>query len=218
MATFLDRRDAGRQLAAKLDRYRDQATLVVALPRGGVPVGDEVARALDAELDVLVARKLGAPGNPEFAIGAIAPGVTWLEESTVRTLAVPRDYISSVIAREEAEMRRREEAFRPGRPPLEVAGRTVILVDDGLATGATAIAAIESLRRRKPRALVLAVPVGSSDTIAALRPRVDELVCLDSPLFFRAVGQAYVDFAPTTDHEVLEILRGRHVEVAEGDL
>jgi predicted phosphoribosyltransferase len=218
MATFLDRRDAGRQLAAKLDGYRDQSTIVVALPRGGVPVGDEIARALDAELDVLVARKLGAPGNPEFAMGAIAPGVTWLEEATVRALAIPRDFISSVVAREETEMHRRELEFRPGRPPLDVVGRTVILVDDGLATGATAIAAIESLRRRKPKTLVLAVPVAAPDTLTALRPRVDDLVCLDAPLFFRAVGQAYVDFAPTTDQEVVEILRGRHVEAAEGNL
>ena len=218
MTTFLDRRDAGRQLAAKLAKYRDASPIVVALPRGGVPVGDEIARALDAELDILVARKLGAPGNPEFAIGAVAPGVTWVEDASVKALGVSNEFLASAVAREQEELRRREEKFRGDRPPLEVGKRIVILVDDGLATGATAIAAIESLRRQAPAGIVLAVPVGSPDTVGDLRSRVDDLVCLDTPSFFRAVGQAYVDFTPTTDEDVHEILRGRHVEAGEASV
>lgn len=218
MATYLDRRDAGRQLARRLANYRDTQPVVLGLPRGGVPVADEVARALNATLDVLVARKLGAPGNPEFAIGAIAPGVTHLEESHVRALSVPTEYIQRAVAREQAELRRREQLFREGRPPAEVAGRTVILVDDGLATGATVRAAIKSLRRRSPGRIVLAVPIGGPDTVESLRPEVDELVCLETPGFFRAVGQGYVDFSPVTDVEVQELLRGRYVESEEGEV
>jgi len=218
MGTFLDRRDAGRRLAEQLLPFRDAGPVVIALPRGGAPVGDEIARALEAPLDVLVARKLGAPGNPELAIGAIAPGVVHLEPETIRALAVSEDYIRKAVAVEQEELRRREMRFREGRPALPVSGRTVILVDDGLATGATAVAAIESLRRQAPRAIVLAMPVGSPQALQQLRKLVDEVVCLESPLFFRAVGQAYVDFRQTTDQEVHDILRGRRAEAGEAEI
>jgi predicted phosphoribosyltransferase len=218
MGIFLDRRDAGRRLAEQLLPFRNADPVVIALPRGGAPVGDEIARALEAPLDVLVARKLGAPGNPELAIGAIAPGVVHLEPETIRALAVSEDYIRKAVAVEQEELRRREMRFREGRPALPVSGRTVILVDDGLATGATAVAAIESLRRQAPRAIVLAMPVGAPQALQQLRKLVDEVVCLESPLFFRAVGQAYVDFRQTTDQEVHDILRGRRAEAGEAEI
>ena len=218
MGVFLDRRDAGRRLAERLARFRDTCPIVIALPRGGAPVADEIARALEAPLDVLVARKLGAPGNPELAIGAVAPGVTHLEQDTIRALAVSDEYITRAAALEQEELRRRELRFREGRPALPVSGRTVILVDDGLATGATAIAAIASLRRQAPKAIVLAMPVGSPEALQQLRKLVDDVVCLEVPYFFRAVGQAYVDFRQTTDQEVHDILRGRQVEAAEGEI
>jgi putative phosphoribosyl transferase len=218
MPTFLDRRDAGRRLAQQLARYRDTGPVVIGLPRGGVPVADEVARALDATLDVLVVRKLGAPGNPEFAIGAIAPGVTHLERAHIQALNVPTEFIQHTVAREQSELRRREQLFREGRPPAEIGGKTVILVDDGLATGATIKAAIKSLRSRSPGRIVLAVPIGAPDTVEQLRALVDDLVCLETPAFFRAVGQGYVDFSPTSDRDVEKILRGRHVEAAEGEV
>jgi putative phosphoribosyl transferase len=218
MTTFLDRRDAGRRLAQQLVKYRDTRPVVIGLPRGGVPVADEVARALDATLDVLVVRKLGAPGNPEFAIGAIAPGVTHLERAHIQALNVPTEFIQHTVAREQAELRRREQLFRQGRPPAEIGGKTVILVDDGLATGATIKAAVKSLRSRSPGRIVLAVPIGAPDTVEQLRVEVDDLVCLEAPAFFRAVGQGYVDFSPTSDRDVETILRGRHLEADEGEV
>jgi putative phosphoribosyl transferase len=218
MTTFLDRRDAGRRLAQRLAQYRDTKPVVLGLPRGGVPVADEVARALDATLDVMVVRKLGAPGNPEFAIGAIAPGVTHFERTHIDALNVPKEFVQHAVAREQEELRRREKLFRGGRPAAEVGGKTVILVDDGLATGATVKAAIKSLRAMGPGRIVLAVPIGAPDTVEQLRPLVDELVCLETPAFFRAVGQGYVDFSPTSDRDVERILRGRHVEAEEGDV
>lgn len=218
MATYLDRRDAGRRLARQLAKYRDTGPVVIGLPRGGVPVADEIARALNATLDVLVARKLGAPGNPEFAIGAIAPGVTHLEQSHVRALSVPAEFIRHAVAREQEEIRRRERLFREDRPAAEVGGKTVILVDDGLATGATVRAAIRSLRGRSPGRIVLAVPIGAPDTVESLRSEVDELICPETPPFFRAVGQGYVDFSPTSDDDVRRILRARHVECEEGEI
>jgi putative phosphoribosyl transferase len=144
--------------------------------------------------------------------------VTFLEPSHVRALNVPTEFIQRSVAREQEELRRRERLFREDRPPVEVAGKTVILVDDGLATGATVRAAIRSLRARSPGRIVLAVPIGAPDTVEALRPEVDELVCPELPAFFRAVGQGYVDFSPTSDEEVQLILRGRHIESAEGDV
>jgi putative phosphoribosyl transferase len=203
---FLDRADAGRQLGQALTRFRDAEPVVLALPRGGVPVGLEVARALGAPLDVVVVRKLGAPGHPEFAVGAIAAGAVYVDQSIVRQLGVRPAYLEQVTAVEARELARREQTYRAGRPPLEIAGRLVILVDDGLATGATIRAAIASLRQRGPARVVVAAPVGAPETVARLREAADEVVCLETPPDFRAVSLAYRDFAPTSDGEVMRCL------------
>jgi putative phosphoribosyl transferase len=203
---FLDRADAGRTLGQALGHFRGGAPVVLALPRGGVPVGLEVARALGAPLDVVVVRKLGAPGHPEFAVGAIAPGAVYVDRSIVRQLGVPPAYLEEVTAAEARELARRELAYRGGRPPLDVGGRVVILVDDGLATGATIRAALASLRQRGPARVVLAAPVGAPETIARLREVADEIVCLETPPDFRAVSLAYDNFDPTSDAEVMRCL------------
>jgi predicted phosphoribosyltransferase len=209
MTTFVDRGDAGRQLATRLLHHRLERPVVLGLPRGGVIVADEVARALEAPLDVMVVRKLGAPGNPEFAIGALAPGVTHFEEETLRAIGVSKEYLRQVVVKEQEELRRREARYRAGRPHLELGGKTVILVDDGLATGATALAAAEAVRARGARHLVVAVPVASAETIEKVRREVDELVCLETPPSFYAVGQAYAHFAPVSDEEVEAVLTSR---------
>jgi putative phosphoribosyl transferase len=204
--TFQDRYDAGRRLAQALEQYRDEDPVILGLPRGGVVVAYEIARSLAAPLDVLVVRKLGAPGAQEFAIGAIAPGATLLSRNLVAGLRVPREYLARIIAREADELARRELVYRGTRGPLEVEGRTVILVDDGLATGATAQAAVESLRRRGPKKIVFAAPVCSADGAKALEEVADAVVCLECPADFGAVGYWYRDFSPTTDAEVIECL------------
>ena len=204
---FEDRRDAGRRLAGKLSRFRDERPMIFALPRGGVPVGYEISRALTAPLDVFVSRKLGAPGQPEFGIGAVAAGgVRVLNEDVVKRLGITDEYVERITARETAEVERRLRYFRGDRPEPEVGGRTAILVDDGLATGVTARAAVEALRLRGPRRLVLAAPVCAAQTAELLRPRVDELVCLESPTDLGAIGFWYRDFQQTTDEEVVELL------------
>jgi len=206
--SFRDREDAGTRLAERLAAHREANTLVLGIPRGGVPVAAAVARALGAELDILVARKLGAPISPELAIGAVtADGQRFLNESIVRDIGVSSAYLERVTREELAEAARREARFRGGAPPASVAGRTVILVDDGLATGATMIAAARSARARKPAKLVVAVPVGSIDACAALRREADEVVCLATPEPFWAVGVYYEDFGQTGDAEVERLLR-----------
>lgn len=205
---FADRRAAGIALAARLERYRGSDPLVLGLPRGGVPVAAEVARHLDGELDVVVARKLGAPVSPELAIGAItADGERFLNAGVIGMLGVPEMYIERVAAAQQDEARRREARFRKGRPPLRIAGRTVILVDDGLATGATMRAAVRAVRKQQPARLVVAVPVGAPDACTALRQEVDEVVCLGEPPDFGAVGLYYGDFRQVEDADVDNLLQ-----------
>ncbi|WP_371539628.1 phosphoribosyltransferase family protein [Streptomyces sp. NBC_00466] len=209
---FRDRREAGRDLAAELltaaaagDILRP---LVLALPRGGVPVAAEVARALKAPLDVLVVRKIGVPGHPETGVGAIADDDPPLFDSrSLQWLGLSEDALAPTVADERTELHRREDLYRHGRPSLVCGGRTVILVDDGLATGVTARAAVRHLRRQAPERLLLAVPVGAADGIAALRQEADEVICLQQPELFQAVGQWYLEFDQTSDGEVIEILR-----------
>jgi putative phosphoribosyl transferase len=204
---FEDRREAGRRLAEKLSRFKDEQTVVFALPRGGVPVGYEISRALEAPLDVFISRKLGAPGQPEFGIGAVAVGgVRILNQDVVRRLGIPDDYIEQITAQEIAEVGRRLRYFRGERPEPEVGGRTAILVDDGLATGVTARAAVQALRMRKPRSLILAAPVCAAQSAALFKTVVDELVCLESPSDLGAIGFWYRNFEQTSDEEVVELL------------
>ena len=205
---FRDRTDAGRRLAAKLADYagRDDV-IVLALPRGGVPVGAEVANALGAPLDVFLVRKLGAPGREELAMGAIASGgVRVLNPDVVDQLQIPTKWIDVVAAREGEELARREAAYRDGRPAPDVRGKTVILVDDGLATGASMKAAVAALRDLGPARVVVAVPVGAPETCQELGALADEVVCAVTPDPFYAVGSWYADFEQTTDEEVRELL------------
>lgn len=205
---FRDRTDAGRQLAGRLTHYagRDDV-LVLALPRGGVPVGYEVARALGAPLDVFLVRKLGTPGHEELAMGAIASGgVRVMNEQVVSALRPSDAVIERVEAKERRELERRECEYRGGRPPLAVRGKTVILVDDGLATGSTMRAAVAALRRLDPDRIVVAVPVGAAETCAEFRTEADEAICAHEPDPFHAVGIWYDDFSQTTDEQVRALL------------
>lgn len=205
---FQDRREAGRLLAGRLAQYagRDDV-IVLALPRGGVPVAFEVARALKAPLDVCVVRKLGVPGDQELAMGAIAAGgVRILNSEIVDGLALPAQVIESVIATEEKELARREHLYRGGRPLPRIKERTVILVDDGLATGSTMRAAIQALRNSSPARIVAAVPVGNSDTCEAMTAIADEVVCAAMPQPLLAIGHWYEDFSQTSDDEVRGLL------------
>ncbi|MFF9201897.1 phosphoribosyltransferase [Streptomyces sp. NPDC014986] len=211
---FRDRRQAGRALAARLRERRDEGALpdplVLGLPRGGVAVAAEVARALDAPLDVLVVRKVGAPFQEEFGVGAMAgDGVPVFDEATLRRLGLGEADLAPVVERERTELRRREQLYRRGRDAPEVRGRTVVVVDDGLATGSTARAALRALRSRAPGRLVLAAPVCSPEGAALMRSEADEVVCLHEPAAFMAVGQWYEEFDQLTDEDVLEALRRR---------
>jgi erythromycin esterase-like protein/predicted phosphoribosyltransferase len=205
---FSDRREAGRVLAEKLAAYANRPdVLVLALPRGGVPVAYEVARALGAPLDVFVVRKLGVPGYEELAMGAVATGgVRVLNDQLVERLGIPEHIIDAVAARERRELARRERLYRGGRPPPDVRGRTVILVDDGLATGATMHAAIQALRQQNPARIVVAVPTASPETCEEMKARADDVICAITPEPFHAVGRWYQDFSQTTDEEVAALL------------
>lgn len=216
MSTFEDRRDAGRKLAAALSKEASGNTIVLALPRGGVPVAYEVALALDAPLDVFVVRKLGVPGHEELAMGALASGgLIVLNDEIVRDRNISAEAIADVARAETHELTRREQAYRGGRPPVNVAEKTVIIVDDGLATGATMRAAIRALRKGTPVRIVVAVPTAAPETCAAIAEEADETVCAVTPEHFRAVGDWYQDFSDTRDEEVRELLaRAWHTESA----
>jgi predicted phosphoribosyltransferase len=204
---FEDRRDAGRRLAELLLPLAGEHPVVVALPRGGVPVGREVADALAAPLEILAVRKLGAPHNPEYGIGAIAEdGTRVFDPEALAVLGVSGGVLDAIVARETAELARRVSAYRAGRPPLPLADRTVIVVDDGVATGVTDTAALRALRRKKPRRLILAVPVCAPDSAARLREEADEVVCLAEPTRLYGVGQWYRDFSQVSDEEVIAAL------------
>jgi len=206
---FRDRADAGRALAGELTEFAGRSDVIVlGLPRGGVPVAYEVARALDAPLDVFLVRKLGLPGHPEFAMGAIASGdVRLINEDVVRMYRVTDTELETIIAQEERELERRERSYRDGRPFPSVEGRTVILVDDGLATGASMRAAIVALREKSPARIVVAVPVAAAETCNEFREWVEDIVCAETPAPFYAVGLWYEDFEQTTDEEVHDLLR-----------
>ena len=208
MTLYRDRSDAGRVLATQLTAYANRRdVLVLALPRGGVPVAYEVAKALHAPLDVFIVRKLGVPGHEELAMGAIATGgVCVLNEDVVQMLHIPDRVIEAVIAKEQQELERREHLYRDDRPPPDVRDRTIILIDDGLATGATMRAAIKALRQQHPARLVVAVPVAAPPTCEELGAQVDEIICAKTPEPFYGVGYWYEDFSQTTDEEVHALL------------
>jgi predicted phosphoribosyltransferase len=205
---FADRIDAGRRLAERLAAYEEsENVLVLGLPRGGVPVAAEVAEALGAPLDVFLVRKLGVPGHEELAMGALATGdAIVVNEDVVRNLHISDEAFRDVVRHERLELQRREQAYRRHAPPPTLAGKIVILVDDGLATGATMRVAVEAVRKQGPARVVVAVPVGAPQTVAALARFADEVVCASMPENFQAVGHWYEDFSPTTDDQVIEAL------------
>lgn len=220
MRTFENRADAGRRLARILARYADRAPVIVALPRGGVPVGYEIAHALHAPLDIMVVRKIGAPGEHELGIGALVDGdhpETVLNEELLSIMGVTREYLDREIQVELKEIRRRESVYRRGHPAIPLAGRTVIAVDDGIATGGSIRAALRGIRRRGASKIVLAVPVAAAETLKMLGGDVDEVVSLETPEFFGAIGEFYDDFSQTSDDEVMELLDRARVNPGRGD-
>lgn len=205
---FADRADAGRRLAERLLPLAGEHPIVLALPRGGLPVAREIALALDAPLDFLAVRKLGAPHNPEYGIGAVAEdGTRLLDTEALSILGVNGPTVDAILARETAELRRRVAAYRGDRSPPDLAGRTVIVVDDGVATGVTDTVALRAVRRRDPRRVVLAVPVCAPEAAARLAEEADDMICLSAPGLFAGVSQWYRDFSQVSDAEVVAILR-----------
>jgi len=205
---FTDRREAGNQLASRLREYKDElGVLVLALPRGGVATGYEIARALNVPLDIVIVRKLGFPGQPELGIGAISEtGTVILNESIISTYGVPKDYIDHEISRQKEEITRRVKLYRKGKKLLSLEGKTIILVDDGVATGATIKAAIATLKKEKLKKLVVALPVAPPGVADELKQMVDTFICIETPFDFMAVGAYYRDFAQVSDEEVVDFL------------
>jgi putative phosphoribosyl transferase len=205
--SFIDRADAGRRLAERLGRFRHARPVILALPRGGVPVAAEVSAALDAPLDLVIARKVGVPFQPELAMGAIAEdGDPVRNEYVIRTAEITDDEFARACARERLEIARRRRRYLGERPPTPLAGRTAIIIDDGIATGATMRAALVAVRRRKPDKIVLAVPVAPASALEDLRDAADEIVCLETPEYFGAIGLFYRDFGQVEDQSVVDIL------------
>lgn len=206
---FEDRNDAARQLVAALARYRGKHPLVLAIPRGAVPMGRLIADALGGELDVVLVRKLGAPGNPEFAVGAVDEAGWEYIADYAAEVGASKTYLAEEADAQLATMRARRATYTPARAPVDPAGRIVIVVDDGLATGATMMAALHSVRARGPKRLVCAVPVAAAESLEMVRPHADEVVCLDTPAAFHAVGQFYRTFGQVEDREVVAALAGK---------
>jgi putative phosphoribosyl transferase len=205
---FADRVDAGRRLAEALGHLQGEDVVVLGVPRGGVEVAAEVARSRGWPLDIVIPRKVGAPTNPELGLGAVAPGVRVLDERMIRQLGVSDEYLEREIADQEAEIRRRTETYRGDRPPVEVAGKVAVVVDDGVATGGTSAAALRWAREQGASRVVLAVPVAPREAVARLSKEADEVVCLATPDPFFAVGQWYEAFPQTSDREVVALLQG----------
>jgi putative phosphoribosyl transferase len=208
MMRFRDRREAGQLLAEELDFLKDKEDVVVlGIPRGGVVVAYEVAQAIGVPLDVYITRKISAPHNPELAIGAVASdGRTVLDHDLVRQLGVPKDYVEEETERQRREIERRAREYRGDRPPLDLAGKTVVVVDDGVATGATTMATLRALQKQEPKELILAIPVGPPDTVKQLGEEADRVICLITPRLFWAVGAFYAVFDQTQDEEVKRLL------------
>lgn len=208
---FLDRADAGKKLAEKLVEFTNQDVLVVALPRGGVPVGFEIAKKLNAPLDVLVVRKLGAPAQPEFGIGAIAPGVKILDEASIKSLNLKEREIAEVELKEQEELNRRTKEYRGTNPQPKLKDRIVILVDDGLATGVSARVALKAVLAKKPKKLIIAIPVCAQDSLEGIRSQIrpikDEIICLTAPDELGAISNWYKNFNPVSDSEVTALLK-----------
>jgi putative phosphoribosyl transferase len=205
---FRDRGDAGRKLAVELAAVADEQPVIVALPRGGVPIAAEVARELKAPLEILAVRKLGAPGNPELGVGAIAEdGTAVLDHRSAGAVGMTQSLLDDTVARETDELRRRVDRYRDGRAPMSVSGRTVVIVDDGLATGLTNLAAVRAMRKRGAERIIVAVPVGSGESVSMLAKEADRVLCLMIPRQLFGVGMWYDDFAPVSDEEVLALLR-----------
>ena len=206
---FRDRKDAGERLAAKLMHLKDKQPVVLALPRGGVAVAFEIARLLAAPLDIVLVRKIGVPWQPELALGAVSDGATpetFIDERMAKSLAIPEDYVGDETARQLVELERRRAIYCAGRPPIDIENRTAIVVDDGIATGATMRVALRAVRRRAPAWLVLAAPVAAADTLAALAGDADETVCVEAPQGLGAIGFYYDDFHQMSDAEVTDLL------------
>ena len=208
-ALFRDRREAGEQLAAALEALRGHPVVVLGIPRGGVEIGAVVAKALDADLDVVIPRKVGAPGNPELGLGAVAEGVQVLDDHLVRLLGVSDDYLKAEIEAQEEEIRRRSAAYRENRPPMNLAGKVAVVVDDGVATGGTAVAALRWAKSQEADRVVLAVPVAPKEAVKRLQREADEVRVLATPEPFYAVGQWYQDFPQVSDERVVELLAGQ---------